>query len=96
MPLHTILAGEAVVSGRLSSPKTGSGMAPLIPSTMRGFAVRADRSVTDAEMLYPGAVVDIIASGKVKIQDIDGRSTRELDVSKIVLKMLLEFILIIL
>ena len=39
--LHTILAGEAVVDSRLSSNKTGSGMAPLIPENMRGFAVRA-------------------------------------------------------
>ena len=86
VPLHTILAGEAVVSDRLSSPKTGSGMAPLIPSNMRGFAVRADRWLTDAEMLYPGAVIDIVSSGKVKVQDAEGRRSREVDVSKIVLQ----------
>ena len=86
VPLHTILAGEAVVDSRLSSNKTGSGMAPLIPENMRGFAVRADRWLTDAEMLYPGAVVDVVASTKVKMYSDDGRGSRDVDVAKIILE----------
>jgi pilus assembly protein CpaB len=86
VPLHTILAGEAVVDSRLSSKNTGSGMAPLIPHDMRGFAVRADRWLTDAEMLYPGAVVDVVASTKVKMYYDEGRRSRDADVAKIILE----------
>ena len=86
VPLHTILAGEAVVQSRLSSAKTGSGMAPLIPKNLRGFAVRADRWLTDAEMLYPGAIIDVVASSKIKVRLEDGRGSQDISVSKIVLQ----------
>ena len=46
----------------------------------------ADRWLTDAEMLYPGAVEDVVASTKVKMYYDEGRRSRDADVAKIILE----------
>ncbi|MEE2758153.1 MAG: Flp pilus assembly protein CpaB [Myxococcota bacterium] len=66
VPLHTILAGEPVLAGRLSHPKKGSGMAPLIPQDLRAFPVKIERWVAASKMVYPGALVDVMSTVKLE------------------------------
>jgi pilus assembly protein CpaB len=62
VPVTTILAGEAVLEARLASPKAGTGMASLVPPTMRAFPIPVDHWVTEARLVYPGAVDDVLAT----------------------------------
>lgn len=69
LPTVGILRGEPVVSARLSSSKTGTGMAALIRPNMRAIAMKVDDSVGFTSLVYPGAYVDVIAT----IRDPMGR-----------------------
>jgi pilus assembly protein CpaB len=62
VPVSTILAGEVVLEARLASPKAGTGMASLVPPTMRAFPIPVDPWVAQARLVYPGAVVDVLAT----------------------------------
>jgi len=64
-----ILAGEPVVSARLSSNKQGTGIASLIHKNMRAIAIKVNDSVGYTGLVYPGAYVDVIAT----IRDPQGR-----------------------
>lgn len=61
-PTVGILPGEPVVTGRLSSPKSGTGIAALIHPQMRAIAVAVDDAAGFTGLLYPGAVVDVVAT----------------------------------
>jgi pilus assembly protein CpaB len=61
-PTVGILAGEPVVSSRMSSSKSGTGIASLIRKNMRAVALQVDDSVGFTGLVYPGAYVDIIAT----------------------------------
>lgn len=62
VPVVSLLPGEAIVSRRLSSPEAGTGMASRVPMDKRGFPIRVDSWIADAKLVYPGAVVDVIAT----------------------------------
>lgn len=62
VPVISLLPGEAIVARRLSSPEAGTGMASRVPVDKRGFPIRVDNWIADARLVYPGAVVDIIAT----------------------------------
>jgi len=61
-PTVGILPGEPVVAGRLSSARTGSGVATLIQPNMRAFALSVDAAAGYTGLLYPGAFVDVVAT----------------------------------
>lgn len=62
VPVVSLLPGEAIVARRLSSPEAGTGMASRVPVDKRGFPIRVDNWIADAKLVYPGAVVDLIAT----------------------------------
>lgn len=62
VPVVTILPGEAIVEQRLASPEAGTGMASRVPQDMRGFPIRVEAWIADARLVYPGAVVDVLAT----------------------------------
>lgn len=61
-PAVGILPGEPVVAGRLSSSRSGTGVATLLQPNMRAFAVSVDAAAGYTGLLYPGAYVDVIAT----------------------------------
>ncbi len=61
-PMVGILPGEPVVAGRLSSAKSGTGVATLLQPNMRAFAVSVDAAAGYTGLLYPGAYVDVVAT----------------------------------
>ncbi len=69
VPSVGILAGEPVVSSRLSSAKAGTGIARLVRPSMRAVALKVDDSIGYTGLVYPGAYVDVI----VTIRDPEGR-----------------------
>lgn len=73
VPLQTIMAGEPIIAGRLSHPKKGSGMAPLVPKNLRAFPIKIDRWVAASRMLYPGAFVDVMGTVKLESQGYTSR-----------------------
>lgn len=62
VPVSTIFAGEPILPARLASSKSGTGMASLVPRTMRGFPVPVDSWIAEARLVYPGAYVDVLAT----------------------------------
>ncbi len=62
VPLHSVVAGEAILRGRLSSKAGGTGIAPLVPADMRAFPVSVDGWVARSKLLYPGAMVDVLTT----------------------------------
>lgn len=61
-PTVGILPGEPVVSGRLSSTKSGTGIAALLRPNMRAIAIEVDDAAGYTGLLYPGAIVDVVAT----------------------------------
>jgi pilus assembly protein CpaB len=61
-PSVGILPGEPVVTGRLSSSRSGTGVATLLQPNMRAFAVSVDAAAGYTGLLYPGAYVDVVAT----------------------------------
>jgi Flp pilus assembly protein CpaB len=64
VPNALIFAGEPLLSERLASGKTGTGMAAKVPPNLRAFAVRIDAWIAQARLVYPGAVVDVVGTLK--------------------------------
>jgi Flp pilus assembly protein CpaB len=64
VPNALIFAGEPLLSERLASGKTGTGMAAKVPPNLRAFAVRVDAWIAQARLVYPGAVVDVVGTLK--------------------------------
>lgn len=61
-PTVGILPGEPVVAGRLSSSRSGTGVATLLQPNMRALAVSVDDAAGYTGLLYPGAYVDVVAT----------------------------------
>jgi pilus assembly protein CpaB len=61
-PTVGILPGEPVVAGRLSSSKSGTGVAGLVAPKMRAIAIALDAAAGYTGLLYPGAFVDVVAT----------------------------------
>jgi pilus assembly protein CpaB len=59
-----ILKGEAILSAKLASRESGSGLAAILPIGMRAAAVRVDDVVGVAGFLHPGDRVDVIVTMK--------------------------------
>jgi pilus assembly protein CpaB len=68
-PTVGILAGEPIVAGRLSSARSGTGVAALLRPAMRAIAVEVDEAAGYTGLLYPGAMVDVVAT----VRDAMGR-----------------------
>ena len=62
VPLTSMVAGEALVAGRVSTPHSGVGIAARLKPGQRALALRVDESLTEAKMIYPGARVDLLAT----------------------------------
>lgn len=62
VPVIGIMRGEAILTRRLASPEQGTGMASRVPQDKRGFPIQVERWIADARLVYPGAVVDVIAT----------------------------------
>lgn len=62
VPVITLLPGEAIVRQRLASAEAGTGMASRVAKDKRGFPIRVEQWIADARLVYPGAVVDVIAT----------------------------------
>jgi pilus assembly protein CpaB len=69
IPTVGILAGEPVVSSRLSNNTSGTGVASLIRTGMRAVSLQVEDAVGFTGLVYPGAYVDVIAT----IRDPMGR-----------------------
>lgn len=65
-PLVQLEAGEIVLGGRLADPEAGQGRASLIPKGMRAMVVRMDVATARAQLFYPGATVDLVATLRVE------------------------------
>ena len=65
-PLVQLEAGEVVLGARLADPEAGEGRASLIPRGMRAMVVRMDASTAKAQLFYPGATVDLVATLRVE------------------------------
>ncbi len=73
IPTTAILVGEPIVPARLASQQQGTGLAALVRDGYRAVAVKVDDSVGRAGLVYPGAIVDVLAT--MRDQD-HGPSTR--------------------
>jgi len=62
VPVIGILRGEAILKRRLASPEQGTGMASRVPPDKRAFPIQVEKWIAEARLVYPGAVVDVIAT----------------------------------
>jgi pilus assembly protein CpaB len=60
--LSKVFKNEAVLSSKLASRESGSGLASLIPENMRAAAVRVDDVVGVAGFIHPDDHVDVIVT----------------------------------
>jgi Flp pilus assembly protein CpaB len=60
--INGMLEGEPVLAERLSTPDKGLGMSQLVEPNKRAFVVQVQDSLAIAEILHPGAVVDVVAT----------------------------------
>jgi pilus assembly protein CpaB len=58
---ETIIEGEPVVVGRLSSKEAGAGLTAIIPEDMRAMAVKVNEVIGVAGFIHPNDRVDVIA-----------------------------------
>jgi pilus assembly protein CpaB len=58
---ETIIEGEPVVVGRLSSKEAGGGLTAIIPEDMRAMAVKVNEVIGVAGFIHPNDRVDVIA-----------------------------------
>jgi pilus assembly protein CpaB len=62
VPTGGLTEGEPVLRERLAEPKAGPGLAALVSPNARAVAVKVDREVAAAHLLYPGAHVDVLTT----------------------------------
>ncbi len=62
--VSAILPGEPILSPRLASAQIGTGMASLVPKDFRAFPLPVDKWVSTAQLVYPGAMVDVLTTVK--------------------------------
>ena len=58
---ETIIEGEPIVVGRLSSKESGGGLTAIIPEDMRAMAVKVNEVIGVAGFIHPNDRVDVIA-----------------------------------
>jgi pilus assembly protein CpaB len=61
-PSTGILAGEFILRGRLADSKNGTALAAKVRPGFRAFAVTADGALTRSRLVFPGAIVDLVAT----------------------------------
>src|SRR6266849_4682284 len=61
--ISTIYDGEPILESRLAPKGGGAGLAAMIPSGMRAFAVRVNEIIGVAGFVVPGMRVDVLISG---------------------------------
>lgn len=76
--VNSLMPGEPLLTSRLSTPDRGLGIAQMVEPNMRAFVVQVNESVATAQLLHPGAFVDVIAT-------FEDPSTREI-ISKVLLQ----------
>jgi len=59
---RTLYPGEPVIKARLASKERGTGMASQVAERYRGFPVPVDNWVSNARLVYPGALVDVLVT----------------------------------
>ena len=62
VPLVPIVAGSALLRGHVSAPQSGFGVAAKLEPGERAVAIRTEDGVTLAQLVYPGAKVDIVTT----------------------------------
>lgn len=60
--INGVLAGEPILADRLSTPDRGLGMSQMVEPNMRAYVVRVDDHVATAEVIHPGAFVDVVVT----------------------------------
>ena len=60
--INGLLEGEPVLAARLSTPDKGLGMSQMVEPNKRAIVVQVQEATAKAEILHPGAVVDVIAT----------------------------------
>jgi pilus assembly protein CpaB len=70
--------GEPILAARLSTPERGLGMSQMVEPSMRAFVVQVKEHVATAELLHPGAFVDVVAT----LEDVHSREL----VTKVILQ----------
>ena len=73
---YPVVKGQPFVTENFASGKTGLGLAAAVREGMRAFTLSLDPEAALSGLLYPGSVVDILASFKVPAPE--GRKGEEL------------------
>lgn len=60
--LNGLITGEPILKDRLSTPDRGLGMSQMVEPNMRAFVVQIQDSLAQAELIHPGAFVDVLAT----------------------------------
>jgi pilus assembly protein CpaB len=71
--VQPILVNEPIVSGRVTEPGAGVGLAPKIPEGMRAVAVAVNQVSGVSGFILPGSKVDVLLTGTPLNQE--GRAT---------------------
>lgn len=62
--VNAVYENEVILPQRLSDPKRGTGFASLVAKDFRALSLEVDSRTTRANVVYPGAVVDILTTMK--------------------------------
>jgi Flp pilus assembly protein CpaB len=60
--ISKVYRNEIILPQRLSDPKQGTGFASRVKHGYRGFSIEVDRRITRANLIYPGAFVDVLTT----------------------------------
>lgn len=59
---NALVQGEPILLSRLGSPERGLGISLIVEPNMRAFVLQVDGPVAAADLLHPGAFVDVAAT----------------------------------
>jgi pilus assembly protein CpaB len=62
VPLIPLVSGEPVLASHLSKQSSGMGVAAKLEQHQRAMAIQVESSVTLAQLIYPGARVDVLTT----------------------------------
>ncbi|MAD60596.1 MAG: Flp pilus assembly protein CpaB [Myxococcales bacterium] len=60
--VNAVYENEVILPQRLSDPKRGTGFASLVAKEFRALSLEVDSRTTRSNVVYPGAVVDILTT----------------------------------
>ena len=60
--VNAVYENEVILPQRLSDPKRGTGFASLVAKDFRALSLEVDSRTTRSNVVYPGAVVDILTT----------------------------------